>query len=226
MKLAYICLNSVGGRCLSMELTMLVLHLLNMLVEMSPAHKIRLVHLVTGIFALALRCVQDNFARPVDMPTFPRTKKDLTTMIMGGDGLNLWNRLPIEEVTVFDGNHVTLSIDSLIDHLMAHGVPLSYMQDEKGKRNRNGINGSAAADALLEKLRDIVEAEGGNPDKTAFGYLVLWTDGFTTSWVKQKENSCWCMTVTVAPPNDNDRSAFHTHCIALGSRVVITTSSS
>lgn len=57
---------------------------------------------------------------------------------------------------------------------------------------------------------------GGDPDKTAFGYLIFWSDGFVTSWVKRKDGSCWCMTVTVAPPHDNDRSIFHTHCIALG----------
>ena len=178
MRLAYCCLNSAGGKCLSMDLTMIVLHLLNLLVEMSPAHKIRLVHFVTGVFALALCSVQDDSSAdngPVNLPAFPRSSRYLKTMIMGGDSFNLWNGLPIEEVTVFDDHHVTISIDSLIDHLMAHGIPLSFMQNKKGERNSNGINGSAAAGALLQKLRDIVKAEGGNPDKTAFGYLVLWS---------------------------------------------------
>ena len=61
-----------------------------------------------------------------------------------------------------------------------------------------------------------MKANGGDPDKTAFGYLIFWSDGFLTLWVKQKNNGCWCMTVTVAPPLDNYRSIFHTHCIALG----------
>ena len=95
---------------------------------------------------------------------------------------------------------------------MAHCVPLHFTQDEKGHRNKEGINGPKAANNLLEKLRKIVEDAGRDPDKTVFGYLILWSNGFTTSWVKQKDNSCWCM----APPNDNDRSVFHTHCVALG----------
>ena len=42
-------------------------------------------------------------------------------------------------------------------------------------------------------------------DLTAYGYLTLWSDAFITAWVKQKDNSVWCLIVTFAAPNDNNR---------------------
>ena len=152
-----------------------------------------------------------------NLPPFPTTVSDLNHMIIGSNK-SLWKQLPCKKVYIVDDHHVSITLDGVIDHMMAHGVPISFMQDEQGKRYRQGINGSNAIDALLEKLRKIVKENGHDPDKTAFGYLIFWSDGFMTSFVKQKDNSCWCMTVTVAPPKDNQRSIFHTHCIALGTK--------
>lgn len=191
--------------------TWVILQMLNLLVDMSPDHKTRLVGLLAGVFALMTVVVDDVQS----MPLYPTDKQTLESMLIGNES-SMWNNLPCEEVRVFDDFHVAISIDSVIDHIMAHGIPLSFMQDENGNVDTEGINGSSAATKLLKRLREIVAAEGKDPKKTAFGYLILWSDGFVTSWVKQKDNKCWCMTVTVAPPKGNDRSIFHTHCIALG----------
>ena len=122
---------------------------------------------------------------------------------VAGGKKSFWNNLPCENVSIVDDYHVDISLDDVINHMMAHGIPLSYLQDKNKNRNCDGINGCPAADELLEKLMRIVKAAGRyDPDKTAFGYLIFWSDGFMTAFVKQKGNSCWVMT--------------HTHCIAIG----------
>jgi hypothetical protein len=88
------------------------------------------------------------------------------------------------------------------------------MQDKSGTLNEEGINGSTAKN-LLTRLRHIIKGEGHIPDKATFGYLILQSDGFTTSWVKHKESKCWYTRVTVAHPIHNERSVFHTYYIVL-----------
>ena len=194
-----------------------LLHMLNLIDDMSPQDKLRLVGLFTGFFSMVIHAVRDSDKiGAITLPPYPMNGGDLNAMITGKNN-SLWSQIPCEEVLNVDGLHVVVSMDSLIDHLMAHGVPLSFMQDENNQRYSDGVNGCEAAGELLEKLRGIVEEDGKHdPNQTSFGYIILWSDAFLTSFVKQKDSSCWCVTATVAPPQDNARSIFHTHCIALG----------
>ena len=217
--LVYRCLYRTDKNNISATviLTTIVLHMVTLLSRMAAKDQDLLASLVAGLFLLFSTLIGTSPSVAPNLPPFPTTVKDLSKMMIGGRK-SFWNQLPCEDVKIVDQHHVAITLDSVIDHMMAHGVPLSFMQDENGKRHTNGVNGSAAADALLEKLMKIVKENGHDPLKTAYGYLIFWSDGFMTSFVKQKDNGCWCMTVTVAPPNDNQRSIFHTHCISLGSK--------
>ena len=217
--LVYRCLfrTNKSNTSSSVILTTILLHMLTLLSAMAAKDKEMLASLMAGMFLMFSSLIGRSSGLIDDLPPFPTTVSDLSIMIIGGKN-SFWNKLPCEKVYIVDEHHVAITLDDVIDHMMAHGIPLSFMQDEHGQRHRTGINGSNAADVFLEKLRKIVEENGHDPDKTAFGYLIFWSDGFLTSFVKKKDNSCWCMTVTVAPPLDNQRSIFHTHCISLGTK--------
>ena len=179
---------------------------------------------VLMMYTLGLYTFLSSFIpRGVSVPRFPISADDMRSMCLENK-FAMWNQLPHEKIIeVKDENgeckHAMISIDECIDHMMAHGgknAKLAFMQNHLGKVDKTGVNGCPAAQRLLEKLRKIVEDNGGDPDKTAFGYVILWSDGFVNSWVKQKNNSVWVMTVTICPPEGSDRSKLHTHCIAMG----------
>lgn len=124
---------------------------------------------------------------------------------------SIYANLPDQNVIEIN-NHAVISIDEKIDHIMAHGIPILFIQDENNVRDRKGIHGSAAAGDKLDELRALVP----HPDRTAFGLAVMWSDGFLTSYVKQKNNSVWILTATFPDPEGCATSPFHTCCLAIG----------
>jgi hypothetical protein len=218
--------EALQGQFESSEFTLLMFQLMGLLLAMSVGEKQKIMVFVYGLFAFVTRSVGNSLQRrgihaSVAMPSFPITRSDATRMCVSTQNQSsLWAQIPSETVhTLDDGSHVYISLDELIDHIMAHGAPISWMQDDTNQDSKvqAGINGCEAAKEMLERQKHAVKTKNEwDPNKTHYGYLTLWSDAFITAWVKQKDNSVWCMTVTVAPPNDNDRSEYHTHCIALG----------
>ena len=124
---------------------------------------------------------------------------------------SIFANIPNAAVSIL-ADHAVVSLDSLIDHIMAQGIPILWMQDRHGNMNTDGINGCPSAIKLHEEFR----MEMNDPSNTAFGLLLLWSDGFLRVYVKQKKNSVWIMTLAVLDPNKNTTSIFHTYCIAIG----------
>ena len=62
--------------------------------------------------------------------------------------------------------HACVTISSLLDHLLADGTKLEFMQDHAGVRNSDGLNGTPAADELL---RDMIRDNGSETKK-----LFIW----------------------------------------------------
>ena len=141
---------------------------------------------------------------------FPRKIADVNALCLKGK-YGLFNNLPHEEVFEIAG-HACISLNEKLSHLLGHGIPIMYMQDHHGVVDEEHINGSPAAKALLQKLKLL----NGGKANTAYGYLLFWSDGFLRSFVKQKENSVWILTVTLAEPGLNSTSKYHTHCLAIG----------
>ena len=67
-------------------------------------------------------------------------------------------------------------------------------------------------DRLLKFLKAL------NPDNlpTKYGSYILWSDGFLRTFVKQKNNNVWILTVTFPDPEGSATSKFHTYCLAIG----------
>jgi hypothetical protein len=121
--------------------------------------------------------------------------------------------LPTPKVyTEEKSGHAYVHISDVIDHAVADGLGILQLQDQYGVRNEYAINGSKAAAELLEKLR----AGVSDPDHTAFGAVILWSDGFCRTYVKQKDNSVWILTVTFLNTDNKTKSSMHTYCIAIG----------
>lgn len=130
---------------------------------------------------------------------------------------SLAQQLPIERFEDVDNIHAMISIDDTITLQMAHGsFPLGWLQTEDGTPCTDGVNGSPLAERLLAKQRDNISAQGYDPDKVAIGWVSVWSDGFITSFVKQKEKGAWIFTVTICMPGDCENFEAYTHVVALG----------
>lgn len=146
------------------------------------------------------------------MPSIPNGPKDSWKVVIGSN-TSVYGQIPHEAVKEVDRNHVSLSVNDMINTQMALGADLNFLVGENG-RDRTGINGTPEAEEALARMRHKVQANGGDPDNTLYGLIAIWSDGFVVAWVKQKDNSCWTLTLTLCPtegmkPKD-------THAIALG----------
>ena len=205
--------NSYSSSMLSLNLLLLT----HVIMEVTGKTKQIVILLVLHI----IEYIASQFEVTTRVPIFPHNFDEADRICAGKTPSSMWGQLPSEKVILLDDNkHVRISLDELIDHIMAFGAEIAWISDDKGNFNNPhadyGINGSQAAKEMLARCRECVRANGFNPDCMCVGYMTIWSDAFITAWVKQKDNSAWCQTVTIAPPEDNDRSEYHTHCIALG----------
>ena len=141
----------------------------------------------------------------------PHTKKEANALLLKGE-YAMFTRLPSPKVHTEDEGHAYVSVCDVVDHAMADGLPINWLQDSNGNVNSDTINGSQVSKELLEETR----SQLSDPDNTAIGTLVLWSDGFCRTFVKQKDNSCWILTMTFLNPDGKTKSPMHTYCIVLG----------
>ena len=55
-----------------------------------------------------------------------------------------------------------------------------------------------------------------NDKSTKHGSFILWSDGFIRSFVKQKDNNVWIMTLTIPDLDGSATLKYHTYCVAIG----------
>ena len=218
--------NQSTGQLAPPQITNLIVQLVQLLIYLPNRIKTTLIGFSLGLLIYSAgysggEGLRENMSA---LPPFPTSISDAKRLCVSKKNqTSFWAQIPCERVKILSDNmHVSISLDELIDHIMAHGTELSFMLRDGDKRNTSGINGCEAATTCLQRMQEAVIKDGQHPrdydgvDQTAYAYLSLWSNAFITAWVKKKDNSAWCMTVTIAPPNDNDRSEYHTHCIALG----------
>eukprot|EP00956_Cyclotella_meneghiniana_P029838 scaffold73500_cov54-Cyclotella_meneghiniana.AAC.1 len=140
----------------------------------------------------------------------PTNCTEANKMLLNGR-YSIYSNMPSAAVEII-AEHAVVSLDALFDHIMAQGIPLLWKQDRHGVANNEKINGSPAAVELHEEFLLDVD----DPNNTALGLFLLWSDGFTRVYVKKKKNSVCIMTLAILDPGGNSTSIFHTYCIAIG----------
>ena len=126
----------------------------------------------------------------------------------------IFGNLPHEEVFEVAG-HACVSLIGLFKQMYAHQIPIGFIEQtdiDGDTRDRSNTNGSPAMEQLLKYMKEINTEN--IPCK--YGSYLLWSDGFVRTFVKQKENNVWILTITFADPNGSATSKFHTYCLAVG----------
>ena len=103
----------------------------------------------------------------------PSTKKEADALLMKGR-FSMFARLPSAKVNTESEGHAYVSVSNVVDHALAEGLKINWLQDSRGNVNSDTINGSPYSKELLAKMR----LEVDDPDNTALGTLILWSDGF------------------------------------------------
>ena len=140
--------------------------------------------------------------------------QDSANKILNEHEFGIFGNLPHEEVFRLSG-HACVSLIGIFKHMYAHKIPIGFVEQtdvDGDTRDRSNTNGSPAMEALLQHMKDV--NTGKKPTK--YGSFLLWSDGFVRSFVKQKGNNVWILTITFADPNGSATSKFHTYCLAVG----------
>lgn len=140
-----------------------------------------------------------------------------------------------------NGHAVVESLNELIDMLVASGVDIQYLEapssnklailkhyketDSELPRDDNCMTKSTAASKLTAKLRNHVCEEAIEEgyiraddavDKTVYGYVSRWSDGFKRAGLKKKRKGVWVKTIDVPNPNGKSTDPQYTFLVALG----------
>ena len=142
------------------------------------------------------------------------TNNQSAEQILKEHQFGIFGNLPHEEVELIN-NHACISMIGLIQHLMAHQIPIAFTEETDlpgDTRRRENSHGCKAMDELIDRMKQLNVL----CIPTKYGFYLLWSDGFVRSFVKQKNNNVWIITLTVPDPGNNATSKYHTYCLAVG----------
>jgi hypothetical protein len=109
---------------------------------------------------------------------------------------------------VYDiADHACVSLKEVFLIFAGHGARFNFRWLGNGKENMDGLNGTQAMDALVKEVQKRMQNAGVAEramKQTKIGYLLFWSDSFLNSFIKQKDNSVWVLTVTICPPQRHE----------------------
>ena len=144
------------------------------------------------------------------IPRFPIHENDIYKIFIGGKH-SIQANLPAP--TTFNiANTACVSLDSYIDHVLAHGIPITFAHDSITGPNFDGLHGSEQCRSVVNSIL----ASAPDPANTSVVAGYLWSDGFLGSNVRQRNSSVWAMTVTLSLITEFATSKHHTGVLALG----------
>ena len=136
------------------------------------------------------------------------------------EGVNsVHKNLPTAGEVFIRYNHAMVDLKGTLLVMAGLGTRFNFVQDGT-KINRDGLNGTQAADYLRVQATKHMEADKSLSDEqirgAKIGWFYFWSDSFLRCFVKQKDNSVWVLTVTVCPPEDQKSNGANTRVLAIG----------
>ena len=111
------------------------------------------------------------------LPRIPTNTEEANQMILTSCHSMLRN-LPVAGILDGAGDddfHALSSLQKTIDIMMGLGTRPSFIQNEFGEIDGKGLNGTQAANDILQELREVARRGGHDPDKVAIGWITLWS---------------------------------------------------
>lgn len=153
---------------------------------------------------------------PVVPEHFPQSFVDARRIILDGRS-SVMENFPAPKVFVI-GQHACVSLKETIQHMAGHRGSFDFAYDARTqKRSTDGLNGTKAAGRVIIEVMDFVKQNNGDP-RTSIGIMTLWSDSYLQSFIKQKDQSVWLLTVTISPPKGDISKGTYTQVLAIGKK--------
>ena len=183
--------------------TILLFSYMNSMLNMSLEQK--------HTFLRTTRLLRDVSPRLDVQVNLPSDMKEARAILLEGV-YGMFRNIPHPTVNDDKAGHAYVSLKELLKQVCALKVPIEFTEGPGFQRKTNDIHGTEAMTDLLRALKQSAHGKNG----VYFGYMIFWSDGFITSWIKQKDNSAWILTVTLPDPSGSRTSPYHTYCLAVG----------
>lgn len=155
---------------------------------------------------------KDTFA--IVPHNLPRTYADARRILLDGRN-SVMENFPAPKVFVI-GHHACVSLKESIQHLAGHRGKFEFTWNGKTRtRNRDGLNGTAAAGRIVVDVMDCVTQNNGD-ETTSVGIFSLWSDSYLQSFIKQKDNSVWLLTANIGLSKEDISKGTYTVVLAIG----------
>ena len=111
----------------------LMFKIVNHLVNTPDEQKDELQEIFEGIME---RYVPKDRENP-HMVAIPKNEEEMNQYFLTRENAILRN-IPAERVFSIDGKHAMISLNDKINHMMAHGIKIHWLQDVAGKQDKRG----------------------------------------------------------------------------------------
>ena len=130
---------------------------------------------------------------------------------------SIFKNIPSPNIFEFD-NHACVSIESIINHMLAFGVELNTINLQSNYKEASLSNQSIETTKEVKHIVQTVKEQIPNVEQTnpIVIYVILWSDDFEANHTRKNRNSTWLKTITVCPPSSQSTSSKYTYPIALG----------
>ena len=149
---------------------------------------------------------------------FPTTTPEMRSFVLDGR-YSILKNFPSPKVFEIE-NHACVSLKEVFLLAAAHRGSFQFAWDGWTETaNEDGLNGTDATKRLVREICEKLQSNGMSKEdmaKVNIGTLFFWSDSFLVSFVKQKDNSVWIMTVTISAPLDKINTGKYTFVLAMG----------
>ena len=149
---------------------------------------------------------------------FPTTFAEIRNFVIDGR-YSILKNFPAPAVFVID-NHACVSLKETFLLAAAHRGRFQFAWDGWTRTaNKDGLNATEATAKLVHEICERLRKKGMTEEQIAkvnIGSFFFWSDSFLVSFIKQKDNSVWIMTVTISAPLDKINTGKYTFVLAMG----------
>ena len=165
-------------------------------------------------FASIISCIMSKDMFSSTRP--PISYNDITKYYMNSQ-YSVFRNIPCPSVFEIE-DHACVSIENIINHMLAFGIELNEInlnkQFDQLNSRTNSIENTREFENIIEKIK--TQESNVTKLKPIIIYIMIWSDDLKANHTRKNRNSTWIKTVTICPPRSDTTSPLYTYPIAMG----------
>ena len=143
----------------------------------------------------------------------PTTISDTSTIYISGKHA-IYENIPHPNVFIYK-DHACVSLRDIIEHMLAHGVPLGKISPDELQSYTTSPNDNISLNPLFPVKQYRKNKRKRNINNIMIIPITFWSDDFEATHIKSTP-SVWIHTVTIFPPLNQNASTRYTHVLSIG----------